>query len=424
MNSKLFFENMRPVYLVCVNATANNNKYYRMIPDASGTGFGVEYGRVGAPKVNTAHYDASDFDRIYLSKLKKGYKDQTELAKTALSQTTGEDGFKAIQDADVATLINALRKYANEVVKANYSISQGAVTQKMIDAAKAKLDELTYIAANKWSVSTFNNTLNQLFSAIPRKMTKVQNYIASSSADFDKIIDREEKLLDVISTNFATAQAAAQAAAKTASDSNDQSKDILESLGLECKLVTDQTKIDEIKNHLGQVAPKFKRAYEVHNKTTEDRFLAWRNANGITKNQLLYHGSRNENFWSILKNGLSLNPNAKVTGKMLGNGIYFATKAIKSVNYTSLRGSYWSGGNSSVGYLAVFAVAIDKNKAYNVTTGSEISTCHGMTYKKLQQISPGSTHVYAHKGSYLREDELCVYLEDQVTIRYIIELKN
>jgi poly [ADP-ribose] polymerase len=84
------------------------------------------------------------------------------------------------------------------------------------------------------------------------------------------------------------------------------------------------------------------------------------------KTKLFFHGSRNENFWNILKNGLKLNPKAKITGKMLGSGLYFANKAAKSINYTSLRGSYWSGGTSDIGYMAVFAVAMDLNNGYNV----------------------------------------------------------
>jgi poly [ADP-ribose] polymerase len=128
--------------------------------------------------------------------------------------------------------------------------------------------------------------------------------------------------------------------------------------------------------------------------------------------KLFFHGSRNENFWNIIKNGLQLNPKAKITGKMLGAGLYFANKAAKSINYTSLRGSYWSGGTSNIGYMAVFAVAIDPNTAYKVKSSSEISTCYGMTWDKLQKIKPGATHVFAEKGGRLLEDEYCIYRED------------
>ena len=64
--------------------------------------------------------------------------------------------------------------------------------------------------------------------------------------------------------------------------------------------------------------------------------------------------------------------------------------------------------------MAIFAVAIDPKNCYNVTTISEIDTCRGMTWDKLQKTQPGATYVYAHGGSgkYLRADELCIYRED------------
>ena len=151
--------------------------------------------------------------------------------------------------------------------------------------------------------------------------------------------------------------------------------------------------------------------------------MAFMASNPGCKTKLFFHGSKNENFWSILKNGLLLNPNATITGKLLGNGIYFADKAIKSYNYTSLRGTTWAHGNDNVGYLAIFAVALDLSNVYEVTSYNEISTCHGMTWDKLQKIKPNATYVFAHKGSYLKENEICIYRDDQCTIRYLVELK-
>ena len=163
---------------------------------------------------------------------------------------------------------------------------------------------------------------------------------------------------------------------------------------------------------MGQAASKFRRAFVVVNAKTQDKYKSFMASHPDCKTLLFFHGSKNENFWSILKNGLLLNPQASVTGHMLGRGIYAADKAVKSLNYTSLRGSYWSGGSSSIGYLAVFAFAINPKSCYEVTTSSEIDTCYNMTWEKLQKVKPGATHVFAHKGPYLRENELCVYRED------------
>lgn len=426
-------ESYDPKYLVCVTSS-NNNKFYRMLPDPDQQGFSVEYGRIGAPSFRTDHYPIDMYWRKYDEKLKKGYVDQTNLVKAAVAATSGEDGFKAIADKSVNELVKALRKYASDTIKQNYTISQSAVTQEMLDTAKELIDKLNSIAdglTKGQSAYQFNDVLIKLFKTIPRKMNKVNDYLLQSSnaKDAEKVIDREQKLYDVLLANFQTQQAAAAKDADSSKQSSaSPTETILEKFGLECELVDDQAKINEIKKHLGQVAPKFKRAFVVVNKKTQDAYAAFMAANPKCKTKLFFHGSRNENFWSILKNGLQLNPKASITGKLLGNGIYFAEKAAKSVNYTSLRGSYWSNGTSSVGFMAVFAVACDTANAFNVWTYSDMNKCYGMTWDKLQKLQPGATHVYAHKqsashpGSWLREDEFCVYREDQCTIRYLVEL--
>ena len=424
-------ESIQPVYLVCVTSD-NHNKFWRAIPDGDGSeGWTAEWGRIGAQNVQSKHFDGESFlMKKIQSKLQKGYVDQTNLVKTAVAATTGEDGFKAIADKDVNQLVKALRKYANDTIKQNYTISQDAVTQEMLDAAKSLIDKLNDEVDNmkkSQSIRQFNDLLIELFKTIPRKMSKVNAYLLQSNdaREAAKIVDREQKLYDVLLAGFQTQQAAS-----TSNASNNASQQqagptetILEKFGLECQPVVDQATIDQIKSHLGQVAPKFNKAFVVVNKKTQDKYAAFMSQFPNCKTKLFFHGSKNENFWSILKNGLLLNPRAAVTGKMLGVGIYGASKAIKSLNYTSLRGTTWAHGNSNVGYLAIFAFAIDPSKCYNVTTASEISTCYGMTWDKLQKIKPGATYVFAHKGPYLREDEICIYREDQCTIRYLVELK-
>ena len=423
-------ESYDPKYLVCVTSN-NNNKFYRILPDSDGQGFTVEYGRIGAPSFRTDHYPIDMYWRKYDEKLKKGYVDQTDLVKAAVAATSGEDGFKAIADKSVNDLVKALRKYASDTIKQNYTISQSAVTQEMLDVAKDLIDRLNSIAdklsTDSSAKSDFNDTLIKLFKTIPRKMNKVNDYLIATadSTEAAEVIDREQKLYDVLLANFQTQQAsAAKDSSGSGKSSGGPTETILEKFGLECELVVDQAKIDDIKKHLGQVASKFKRAFVVVNKKTQDAYAAFKAANPNCKTKLFFHGSKNENFWSILKNGLLLNPKASVTGKMLGNGVYFAPNAVKSLNYTSLQGSYWSGGTSKVGYMAVFAVAIDPSNAYEVSSSSDISSCYGMTWDKLQKKKPGATYVYAHggPGKYLRADELCIYREDQCTIRYLVEL--
>ena len=51
---------------------------------------------------------------------------------------------------------------------------------------------------------------------------------------------------------------------------------------------------------------------------------------------MLWHGTKNENLMSILLKGLKIKPpNARHSGSMFGEAIYFADKFTKSLAYTS-----------------------------------------------------------------------------------------
>ena len=86
------------------------------------------------------------------------------------------------------------------------------------------------------------------------------------------------------------------------------------------------------------------------------------------------------------------------------------------MGYTSLHNSYWAKGNSNYGFLALCEVAY--GKPYDVYDSQ-----NGMTWERLQKVAPGCSSLHAHAGRSLRNDEVIVYKEDQVTIKYLVELK-
>ena len=191
---------------------------------------------------------------------------------------------------------------------------------------------------------------------------------------------------------------------------------------------TDQD-IALIKKELGECASMFYKAWRVTNEETEAAFQAHVKKAKITKRKrkLFWHGSRTENWWGILRTGLRLRPTNVITnGKMFGMGTYFAPKARKSVGYTSLSGSYWARGDSRYGFLALFDTAYGTPW---VPAGRETSF-GGMNYERLQKECPGADCLHAKAGtSYnggvpLRNDEIIFYKECQMTIRYLVELKN
>lgn len=399
---------IKPRYLVMVTASANNNKYYKQIPH--GDTWTAEYGRVGSSP-QSRDYPMSQWDKKYNEKIRKGYVDQSELVEDLISvEKPQKSQYKEIENKVIAEIVEKLQAMARKAISENYTISSNKVTNAMVDEAQNILTSLLTID----NVDTFNETLLVLFTTIPRIMSDVKSCLAKSSDDFSKIIQKEQDLLDVMKGQVVQKQIIEEAE----NDNSNLDYTILEQLGLVFEECTSDD-IARIKSELGSCADKFSRAWKVTNLKTQERYDKFIKDNNITNTKLLFHGSRNENWWSIINTGLVLKPtNAVITGKMFGYGIYYAPKAQKSLGYTSF--GYWTRGSASVGYMALMDVAY--GKAYDVHSFD--SKYYNFNYDRLQQACPGANCLHAHAGSILRNDEIIVYKEEQCTIRYLIELKN
>ena len=398
------------VYLVKVEPGANNNKYWKAM--AQGDHFNVEYGRVGGTPQRYS-YPIAQWNKKYNEKIKKGYVDRTELVEDLIEKEkpATPDGYRAIENKVIADIVSRLQAMAKKAVSENYTISSSKVTMAMVSAAQDQLAKMAGMAAA--SVEEFNRALIELFGIIPRKMGHVSSYIATSQKEFGRILEREQDLLDVMRGQVYVPSKESEIAPPP----NGEAHTILEEKGLVFEEVTDDD-IAVIKSALGSCADKFCRAWRVTNLATQKRFDEY--VQGGVKTKLLWHGSRNENWWSIVGSGLVLRPtNAVITGKMFGYGIYFATKARKSLGYTSLSGSYWAHGSSPSAFMGLYEVAY--GKPYDVHSFN--SKYYSLNYEGLQKMCPGANCLHAHEGQMLRNDEIIVYQECQTTIKYLVELK-
>ena len=85
---------IKPRYLVMVTGSANNNKYYRMIPN--GSSWTAEYGRVGSNPQNR-EYSMSQWRKKYNEKVAKGYVDQADLVEDLIQvEKTKKSEYKEI----------------------------------------------------------------------------------------------------------------------------------------------------------------------------------------------------------------------------------------------------------------------------------------------------------------------------------------
>lgn len=386
-----------------VEAEAEHNMEYIM-EQLDGRIILVKYGRYGSTLLERK-YPMKKWDSLVEEKLKSGYTDITELKDVSVVSVTE---YKAHPEPLVEKLVKKLMGYANQYLKENYSVSYAEVTFKMIDKAQGLINSLG-LSSN---LEEFNKTLEELFVILPRKMKVVKENLATSENDYKIIVEREQELLDAMATKVDQTQ-------RHSSSVSEKEITILEEMGLEAR-PCNEDEIKQIKKFLGESSDLFDSAFYVKNIETEKKFDNYCKWNRIDKKDIhfFYHGSKNQNFWSILCTGLKLRPNAPITGKMFGHGIYFAPLARKSIGYTSLDGSYWAKGSSSEGYLAVFKVAY--KKPWDVYS-------HEGFFTKLHYddvAKRGFDAMFAHAGTMLRNDEVIVYREEQCTVRYLIKLKN
>jgi poly [ADP-ribose] polymerase len=159
--------------------------------------------------------------------------------------------------------------------------------------------------------------------------------------------------------------------------------------------------------------------FYAQNLRTENEFESYLNSMATHNVTVMWHGSKNSNWLSLLNNGtLSINKTGSNAGNMFGPGLYFAPNANKSAGYVSLATARWNHGGEvrRIGILGLFRVNLGK-----VLDGSKAN--NRMNYDTLHKM--GYDSVYAKSGTQnLRMDEAIVYREDQATIYGIVIIKG
>ena len=409
----LIVENqLKSVKLIMVTAE-NNNKFYEMQENVDDT-FSVIYGRIGVRGVSCT-YPMKQWDKKYKEKIKKGYRDLSSLVAT--NKVAGE--FSGINDKTVRYLITNLFRYAKKSIQRNYYVSSEEVTIHQVESAQRLLTELSQNIYLKMDVVKFNHDLLELYQIIPRKMSNVKNHLIQQPSNKDDLneieafLSKEQETLDVMASQVEIN--------KSQKETIHASPDVLAQLGLQISPVQDTKVIKMIKAMMSDDKSKFHQAYQVTNIYTQPHFDEFVKTSKNKSTKLFWHGSRNENWLSILKTGLILRPtNAVITGKMFGYGLYFADKCRKSLNYTSLRGSYWAGGSQNQAYMALFEV----HTGHQLQLKVRENWCGELTENKLKARNSKYDSLFAKGGADLINNEYIVYNQHQCTVKYLVELRD
>lgn len=389
-------------YLTCIHPESNNYKFYWLRP--STTGIQATYGRIGSVRGEMFGersllnpYPTHMYWIRYFEKLSKGYVDQTDiyLKSEKLKKEESEEEVEEVtedKDAPAYILYEQLMSYANRVVEETF------VNKHVTIAQTKEARRLFGMLSEKTSVAGFNSVILDLMQVAPRRCSDVMAFLARSDRDFSYIVDREENIL--LSMEAVTSKKPSKKLRGFAKNE------------IEVYVATDEQKEQVLSKLSDSLKGNVLNVYRVIPKAQQERFNAYLKKNDIHEVKQLWHGSRNCNWLSIVENGLQLNPNAQITGKMFGKGIYFAPNAYKSWGYTSHYGSRWAGGNDAKVFMGLYATAY--GNPWNLD-GAYISL------KESDVRLQGYDCVHAHAGNALREDEIVFYNEDAIVLNYIVE---
>lgn len=371
---------------------------------------------VGRYKPCVSYRPISDWDSIYLSRVSRGYlatktkkMDRVEVRKGKV-----QDGseYAPIEDGKVQAFVEELGRYAKKVFDASYTVRVDNISDEMIALGEKIVKELAS-GYEDMSLSEFNNKLKLLFAVIPRRMDKLSEHLAKHKEDFAGIVSDEQDLFDIMVSQVRSLKTP-KACGQT----------ILEANGISMRQVTKDEE-SFLKALLKENAGRYQEAYRVSNSQTEAEFSDFTELFGLEDGDgiaHLFHGTRNENVWSILTTGIKNRPpkDTVITGKAYGMGSYFAINAQKSLGYTSRHGSKWAHGNSGCGFLLVCKVAIGQTGTYY---DGHLGCDRTLNAEKLEQIAPGALCTWAKaRYSGFRMDEIIVYQDCQSTVEYVIRM--
>lgn len=373
-------------YVKLINVSdKNNNKYYTMYDNNNGT-FTAEYGRIGVRPQKKIYPKSQWYDK-YNEKLRKNYVDITDIS-------IKQDKFNlSIDNVIVKELIDTLFYYNKHQISSNYLVNSNTVSDEQINKATEYLKK----AKSSTSKIDIDTNLLNLYRVIPRKMTNVKDYLYLNNEQFEELYLNELNLLDNLKTNIQI--------------DCDGNENILTTLGIIIEETTDEdiTEINKLMNlsNACKINKKPYKCYKINKQKSNEEFESFIQQFKNKKTELVWHGSRSENWLSILKNGLLIRPsNAYYSGSAYGDGIYGSTCLSKSLNYT---------GNSNDKFLSIQEFHVGNQYVHK---GWNYGTDFNLNFEELQKRDYDSTLVLPGNG--LLNNEYVVYTTKQVRIKYLL----
>jgi poly [ADP-ribose] polymerase len=414
--------------LILAELGKNHNKWYHLALYADGR-IVSKWGRVGdSGQEKMLGYGESLFDAKIAEKKKKGYVETRTLPAIGVLHNNALHPKELEQVATEQIAANSPEAVAliKKLVKANvhqimesttltynsqtglFSTPLGIVTQDALDEARQVLTQIGgLVQRGAWQDYQFQAAANSFLNLVPQNIGRTPRSCRDLFPDLkavrerNDVLDRLETSLQMAVTNPATAGGATTSKVFEAS---------LQLVGSRSEFHALNAKFKSMLNRSHACSNlKLRRAYTVEIASMKKAYEA--KSASINNVMELWHGTNTGNILSILKDGFKVQPpaTAAITGKLLGNGIYFGIQSSKSLNYSF---GYWSGTRHKTCYLFLCEVAVGR---YQVPKGA--------TSKRPDR---GYHSYWARPGqtSGIVNDEIVIFDEAQINPRYLLEFRE
>lgn len=403
----------------------NNNKWWTGQLFDDGT-VKATWGRVGYSGDSGEWSGGQSYlDKKVKEKVKKGYtelkvvggavasqssgttvknSDLHSIAKTQLiksSNPTLERLIKRFVDANVHKITSSTQITYNSTTGL-FATPLGIVTMEGLTDARNLLADLAPLVRNKKFGSDADALLSRYLRLIPQSLG-MGRFSTQSVIPDDNAIQKQNDLIDSLESSY---QATVTAPVVPGTPAKKQE----EVFKVDLDVLTDQNERNRLEMYFEKSKKRMHgydnvRVKEIFSVNIHDMTNGFEN--NTTPIKEVFHGTSQANCLSILKSGLKVSPpsTAAIAGKMFGNGIYGAINSTKSLGYTY--GRWGQGGVGDSGWLFICDFAM------------------GKIYETRNSCSPQRGHdsVWAKAGGGLANDELIVYRNSQVKIKYLLECK-
>jgi predicted DNA-binding WGR domain protein len=417
---------IKEVRLIKTEVGENANKFWNGFLYDDGT-VKAEWGRVGYSGDSGEWQGGETYlTKKLKEKTKKGYSEQKTIGAVTASAGSGP----VVKNSDLHSIAKAqLMKTSNPTldrlikrfVDANvhkitsstqitynsttglFATPLGIVTIDGLTEARDILANMAPLIRKESFGSQLDVLLGQYLRIIPQNIG-MKKFNAKSVIPNDEAIQKQNDLIDSLESSYQATQSAPAAKPDGTKTAQEQV------FKVDMDVLSDDRERKRLE-HFFENTKKRQHGYdnvrvrEIFKVTIADMATHFdKNLNPIKE---VFHGTSQANCLSILKSGLKVSPpsTAAIAGKMFGNGIYGAINSTKSLGYTYGR---WGQGNAGdAGWLFVCDFAMGK-----------IHTTYGSCSQQR-----GHDSVWAKAGQSLHNDELIVYTNKQVNIKYLLECK-